>query len=92
MMSDEKTPFASLSSGAVGIHSPPPTPLHSPTRDPISVKRPDEHSISLAMGTSAAKEGKDAAGSAGGGPLRFFFCAGGIFVCYFFYGIVQERM
>ena len=25
-------------------------------------------------------------------PLRFLFCAGGIFVCYFFYGILQERM
>jgi hypothetical protein len=26
------------------------------------------------------------------GPLRFLFCAGGIFICYFFYGILQERM
>ena len=34
--------------------------------------------------------GKDEA--KGPSTLRFLFCAGGIFVCYFFYGILQERM
>ncbi len=26
------------------------------------------------------------------GVFRFLFCATGIFVCYFFYGILQEKM
>lgn len=39
--------------------------------------------------TAAAAMGSESGSSS---TLRFLFCAGGIFVCYFFYGILQERM
>ncbi len=40
----------------------------------------------------ASKKTDTTQSASGGGVLRFLFCAGGIFVCYFFYGILQERM
>jgi len=35
---------------------------------------------------------KEASSETQGSTLRFLFCANGIFVCYFFYGILQERI
>ncbi len=46
--------------------------------------------VSVEMPPSAASDSGSGTSTKQG--FRFLFCAAGIFVCYFFYGILQERM
>lgn len=65
-----------------------------PFIDAPSLHKPYKNEDQVVVDIMAEKKSDKSMESASsqGSFLRFLFCAGGIFVCYFFYGILQERM